>query len=141
MLWFNLFLLIVKPPFGFKLSNHVKKRKRESVTWTKASSSAERNNILDHEKPQNYECCYQSSLYTESEQASLYLVRSQKKSKLQVWCVNSFQKWEDAKQTSSPPPYSCIGSDIEICTTFHWGLCSPWAFVSHLNQQIHRTLA
>lgn len=76
MLWFNVFLLIVKPPFGFKLSNHVKKRKRESVTWTKASSSAERNNILDHEKPQNYECCYQSSLYIESEQASLYFVRS-----------------------------------------------------------------
>lgn len=133
MLWFNPFLLIVKPPFGFKLSNHVKKRKRENVTWTKPSSLAERDNILDRENHRIMSAVTKAPCTQPASRCLRTLREVRKKRKLQVWHVNSFQKWEDAEQASSPPPYSCISSDIEICTAFHWGLCSLGAFVSHLN--------
>lgn len=48
MLWFHLLLLIVKPPSGFRLSNHMKKKEMENMTWSKAFSSSGRNNILEY---------------------------------------------------------------------------------------------
>lgn len=47
MLWFHLLLLIVKPPSEFRLSNHMKKKEMENMTWAKAYSPSGRNNILE----------------------------------------------------------------------------------------------
>lgn len=47
MLWFHLLLPIVKPPSESRLSNHMKKKEMENMTWAKAYSSSGRNNILE----------------------------------------------------------------------------------------------